>query len=111
MPRRRSFGPKRKSFGKGLRLNTKGGIPTSVSVGGRGFRVNASGRGVRTTTRNPITGTRYTSSSGNNRQSQQVIPASLPNDASTQKKKGCMRGCLPFFAIVVIVLLVALLLM
>lgn len=74
MPRRKSFGlgPKRRSYGKAVRLNTKGGIPTSVSVGGAGMRVNVGKRGTWTSARNPVTGRSTTISNRKGTRNQNV---------------------------------------
>lgn len=74
-----SFGPKRKSYGKTFRVNTKGGIPTSVSVGGAGIRVNAGRRGTRTTVRHPITGRSTTLSNSSDRRKTPNAPARQQN--------------------------------
>lgn len=111
MPRRRSFGPKRKSFGKGIKLNTKGGIPTSVSLGGKGLRVNVSSRGTRATTRNPLTGKSHTTSVGDGRRQSQASSLVQPTQDETRKKKGCISGCTPFLVLTIIAVVVILLLL
>ncbi len=106
MPRRPgfSFGPKRKSFkAGGMKINTKGLRVTSTSVGGKNFRVNLSGRGVRTTARIPGTNIRLRSSGGGGRRARAT---SVATTAQLEQKRGCLRGCFPVLLVVVILLIV-----
>lgn len=93
MPRRMRFGPKRKSYGKGLRLNTKGGIPTSISAGAGGMRVNVSKRGTRVTTKNPITGKSMAVSGGGRRR--RAAPRQATG-SSPSSNRGCLGFLFPF---------------
>jgi hypothetical protein len=97
-----SFGPKRKSYGKAFRVNTKGVIPTSVSVGGKTARINMGRKGTRMTTRNPITGKRTSIEVGSGKQSGKGRPVDAINQKS---KKGC--GCMPLPFLVVMTLVIA----
>lgn len=93
MPRSIRFGPRRKSYGKGLRHNTKVGIPTSVSAGAGGMRVNVSKRGTQVTTKNSISGKSMLVSRGSRRRKATPSQASRSSPSSD---RGCL-GCLfPF---------------
>lgn len=98
---RLSFGPKRKSFRLGpVKYNTKSGIPTSASVGGKAWRINASARGVRTTSRIPGTRIRVHNSLSSQTRRQAQSAAHSTQEPAT--KRGCVRGCFPALALVVV---------
>ena len=111
MPRRKSVFPTgRKSFGKGVRINTKWGMPTSVSAGGKALRVNVSGKGTRTTAGIPGTPIRTTAWSGSGRKRRRTVsPEHVETSGDRKGRRGC--GCLPFgfWAIVVIAVILIIL--
>lgn len=93
-----SFGRKRKSYGKAFRLNTKGGIPTSVSVGGGGIRVNVGKRGTRTTVRNPIT-SKSTTVGGGRLEGSRKHRASTQSRSNWNQRTGKERVVVPLNAV------------
>jgi hypothetical protein len=100
------FGRRRKSFRSGrVKLNTKGGLPTSVSIGGKNQRLNI-GRQTRITTRIPGTSVRTTHTLRSGRRSKSGRAATAP----VTRQRGCLGGCSPGVLLIVIlgaVLLIA----
>ena len=109
MARRRNLfsGPKRKSYKAGpIKLNTKGFVGTSVSVGGKNSRLNLSSRGLRTSTKIPGTNIRVEGHAGTGRRRKANVPAPVHAGAESAKKKGCLRGCSPLVLLLVTALIV-----